>query len=81
MGLIISIHSSIGRCGSTSSKNLALEVVLDGSKSNSDIFIQTAFLTMGNMGCWDRHARIDIESMRLCPLPVPEPSGAFGEVF
>jgi len=23
------------------------------------------------------YARIDIESMRLCPLPVPEPSGAF----
>jgi site-specific recombinase XerD len=27
------------------------------------------------------YARIDIESMRLCPLPVPEPSGAFAEIL
>lgn len=27
------------------------------------------------------YARIDIESMRLCPLPVPAPSGAFAELL
>lgn len=27
------------------------------------------------------YARIDIESMRLCPLPVPEPSGTFAELL
>lgn len=27
------------------------------------------------------YARIDIESMRLCPLPVPVPSGAFAELL
>ncbi len=27
------------------------------------------------------YARIDIESMRLCPLPVPKPSGIFAEVL
>ena len=27
------------------------------------------------------YARIDVESMRLCPLPVPEPTGAFAEIL
>jgi len=27
------------------------------------------------------YARIDIESMRLCPLPVPEPTGAFADIL
>lgn len=27
------------------------------------------------------YARIDIESMRLCPLPVPEPTGAFAGIL
>ena len=27
------------------------------------------------------YARIDIESMRLCPLPVPEPSGEFAKLL
>jgi len=27
------------------------------------------------------YARIDVESMRLCPLPVPEPTGIFAEIL
>jgi hypothetical protein len=27
------------------------------------------------------YARIDIESMRLCPLPVPEPTGNFSDIL
>jgi len=27
------------------------------------------------------YARIDVESMRLCPLPVPEPTGAFAKIL
>jgi hypothetical protein len=27
------------------------------------------------------YARIDIESMRLCPLPVPKPTGAFAQTL
>jgi integrase len=27
------------------------------------------------------YARIDVESMRLCPLPVPEPTGAFARLL
>lgn len=27
------------------------------------------------------YAKIDMQSMRLCPLPVPEPSGTFGEIL
>lgn len=27
------------------------------------------------------YARIDIESMRLCPLPVPEPTGMFANIL
>ena len=27
------------------------------------------------------YAKIDVESMRLCPLPVPEPSGSFAQLL
>ena len=73
------------------------ELGCDGRKRGSRAFRSSVASNMINdgisteivrkvLGHGTRHAlkhyaRMDMESMRLCPLPVPDPSGAFAEIL
>lgn len=57
--------------------SIASNMVNDGVSTE----VVRKILGHGTKHALKHYARIDVESMRLCPLPVPEPIGAFAEIL
>jgi site-specific recombinase XerD len=65
-------------CGSRALRSsVASNMINDGFGTE----IVRKVLGHGTKHALKHYARIDIESMRLCPLPVPKPTGAFAEIL
>jgi site-specific recombinase XerD len=66
------------KCGSRALRSsVASNMINDGVSTE----IVRKVLGHGTKHALRHYARIDIESMRLCPLPVPEPTGTFAEIL
>lgn len=57
--------------------SIASNMVNDGVSTE----VVRKVLGHGTKHALKHYARIDVENMRLCPLPVPEPTGAFAEIL
>jgi integrase len=57
--------------------SIASNMINDGVSTE----IVRKVLGHGTKHALKHYARIDVESMRLCPVPVPKPTGAFSEIL